>query len=67
MDHAYRTRWSGKGYINKLLIISIVIYVLKLSGIRGAEHFCNMKLIYLKHLQYSKDALWSGVEAGNHR
>ena len=39
MDHMYRTRWSGQGCINKLIIISTVIYVLKLSRIRGIDIF----------------------------
>ena len=44
MKHPYRTRWSGQGCMNKLIIISIVISVLKQRGIRGGGHFCNHKL-----------------------
>ena len=35
MDHAYRIRWPGKGCKNKLIIISIVMYVLIQKGIVG--------------------------------
>ena len=52
MDLAYRTRWSGQGCINKLITMSIVMYVLKQSGIVEGGHFCNLKLIHLKHLVY---------------
>ena len=48
IDNVYRTRWSGQRYINKLIINSIVMYVLKQSGIVGG-HYCDMTLIYLKH------------------
>ena len=50
----YRTRWSGQRYINKLIIISIVMYVLKQSGIKGRGNFCNLKLIHFKNLVYDK-------------
>ena len=39
MDHRYRTRWSGQGYISKLIIISVVMYILKQSGIVGGRYF----------------------------
>ena len=35
IDNTCRTRWSGQGYINKLIIISVVMYILKQSGIVG--------------------------------
>ena len=38
--------------MNKLTIISIVMYVLKQSSIVGCGLFCKLKLIYLKHLVY---------------
>ena len=41
--------------MNKLIIINIVVHVLKYSGIGRGEHFCNLKLIYLKHLVYGTD------------
>ena len=64
----YRTRWSGQRYINKLIINSIVMYVLKKSGIVGCDHFCNQKLIYLKYLVYIVNvAVWREIEAGGHR
>ena len=44
-----------QGCINKLIIINIVVFVIKQSGIVGGEHFCNLKLIYLKHLVYGTD------------
>ena len=53
MDHMCRTWHSGQGCINKLIIISIEMYVLKQSGIGGFGHFCNLKLIYLEYLLYS--------------
>ena len=43
IDNVYRTRWSGQRYINKLIINSIVMYVLKQSGIKGRGNFCNLK------------------------
>ena len=42
MAHAYRARWSGQGCINKLIIISIVMYALKQIG--GGGYSCNLKL-----------------------
>ena len=54
IDNVYRTRWSGQRYINKLIINSIVMYVLKQSGIKGRENFCNLKLIHFKNLVYDK-------------
>ena len=46
----FRTRWSGKGCINELIIISIVMYVPKQIGIEKFPHYSNLKLIDLKHL-----------------
>merc|ERR1711873_391313 len=43
-----RTGWSGQECKDKLIVISIVIYVLKQSGI-GGWYFLNLKLFYLKH------------------
>ena len=54
MNDAYRIRLSGQGCINKLIIISRVMYLIKLIRIMMAGHFCNLKLIFLKHLEYSK-------------
>ena len=47
MDDAYRTRWSCQGCINKLIVISIVIYVLKQSGI-GGQAFLEFEIILFK-------------------
>ena len=44
IDHAHRARWSGQGYINKPVIVIIVMYVLKHNGLVGCGHFCNLKL-----------------------
>ena len=55
MDHTYRTRQSGQGCRNKLIIICIVMKVPKQriqEGSQGGGHFCNLKLICLKHLVY---------------
>ena len=30
------------------------MYALKQRGVMGGRHFCSLKLIYLKHLVYSK-------------
>ena len=45
MYYTYRRRWSGQRCINKLIAISIIMYVLKQGGILGGVHFWNMKLI----------------------
>ena len=47
IDNVYRTRWSGQRYINKLIINSIVIYVLKQSGI-GGQAFLEFEIILFK-------------------
>ena len=44
IDHAHRDRQSGQGCINKPIIISIVINVLRHNRLVGGEHFCNLKL-----------------------
>ena len=41
IDQAYRTKWSGQGCINKLIIISVVMYILKQSGNMGEGQFEN--------------------------
>ena len=48
MNYIYRTRWSGQGCINRLIIISIIMYVLKERGIVGGRYFCNLKLKHTK-------------------
>ena len=52
MKHPYRTRWSGQGCMNKLIIISIVMYILKQSEIIGGGHVWDLKQIYSKQLVY---------------
>ena len=47
MNQAYRTTWSVQGCINKLIVISIVIYVLKQSGI-GGQAFLEFEIILFK-------------------
>ena len=34
-NQAYRSKWSGQGCINKLIILSIVIYVIIQKGFVG--------------------------------
>ena len=49
MDLVYRTRWPDQGCINKLNIISIVMYVQNRVELWGDGCFCNLKLMQLKH------------------